>query len=364
MNDFLDRVIFYNTIEEYLWFFGIILFVLIFSSQISRLIGHLIYRIFRRLTEDSKAKEFVILIQRPLSFLLILLTIFFAFNILEYPQAFDFSFYGITVHKLVYYLYRIIFVIALTWLLLRIVNYISMVLLAKAELTESKADDQIIHFMRDFLQIVFVIIAILFILGAVLQFNITSLLAGAGIAGIAIALAAKEPLENLFGSFTIFIEKPFTIGDFIQVGEVVGTVEKVGFRSTRIRTLEKTFVTLPNRKIMDSYSENLTLRTFRRVRMNVGVTYDTSIEKIQRIVAEIQQFIDEHELTNQDGIIGFHDFGESSLNILVQYYIQNMEFNTYVKTREEINFKIMEIVKKHESQFAFPTTTVHLFKEN
>ena len=364
MEEILGRTFFYNTVEEYLWFFGIIIFVIILNKPISRLIGFLLYRVFRKLSEASKAKEFVKLIQRPLSFLILIFTIFFAFNILEYPESFDFDIYGVTVHELVFYTYRILIVLTISWLLFRMVEFLSITLLEKAEQTESKADDQLIHFLRDFLKIIIVIATIFFILGAVLNFNITSLLAGAGIAGIAIALALKEPLENLFGSFTIFVEKPFTVGDFIQVGEVVGTVEKVGFRSTRIRTLEKTFVTLPNRKIMDSYSENLTLRTFRRVRVMIGVTYETKADQIKAIVKDIQDYIDQHEMTNQDGIIGFHEFGASSLNILVQYYIQNMEWNTYVKVREEINFRIMEIVKNYDAEFAFPTTTVHLFKEN
>jgi len=205
---------------------------------------------------------------------------------------------------------------------------------------------------------------IVFILGAVFNLNISSLLAGAGIAGLAIAFAAKESIENLIGSFTIFFDKPFTVGDFIQVGQITGTVEKVGFRSTRIRTVNQSFVTLPNRNIIDAYSENLTLRNWRRVRNVVGLTYSTSRAQIEGVVKDIQDYIDAHELTNQNGIVAFHEFGDSSLNVLVVYFVQNLDYNVYIKVREEINFKIMEIVAQHNSDFAFPTRSVYMEKGN
>ena len=360
----MNREIFYNSVEEYLWFFGIIFFVIVFGKWISHLFGLIIYRIFRRLSVGSRATQFVKMIQRPLTVLIVLATIGFAFNILEYPDELNVKFAGISVFKFLDYLYRVLWVAAVAWLFIGLVNFVTGIFQEKADLTESKSDDQIVLFLKDFLRITIVLVAFLFILGSVLKFNITSLLAGAGIAGLAIALAAKEPLENLFGSFMIFVEKPFQVGDLLQVGEVIGTVEKVGFRSTRIRTLEKTFVTLPNRKIMEGYSENLTMRTFRSLRMMVGVTYNTNNEQIQAIVKDIQDYIDNHELTNEDGIVGFYEFGESSKNILVNYFVQNIEWNTYIRVREEINHKIVDIVEKHQSDFAFPTRTLHLFKEN
>lgn len=362
--DFLDRIILDNRVEDLLWFAGIALGVLIFSSLIAKLISHIFYRLFRRLSKESHGKQFVALMRKPLRLMLVLFVFYLSFDILRFPEELNFKIYDTTFQSILFTLYFLMMAIAGTWVLLKVVEFIILLMAEKAELTESKADDQMVLFVKDILKVAIIILSVFFVVGVVFKLNITGLLAGAGIAGLAIALAAKDSLENLFGSFTIFAEKPFTVGDIIQVGEVVGEVEKVGFRSTRVRTLEKTFVTLPNRKIMESHSENLTLRTFRRVKVFIGVTYGTSQKQIQLIVKDIQDFIDAHELTNQDGIVGFYEFGDSSLNILVQYYVQNMEWNIYIKTREEINFRIMEIVESHGSEFAFPTRTLHLFKEN
>lgn len=362
--DFLDRIYLDNSVENYFWFIGILLVVILFGRPIATLISHILYRVFRRLSKESHARQFVLILRKPIRVFLQLFTVYLSFDLLTFPDALNFEIYNTSFHSFLSTLYHLLMAISGTWVVLRIVDFIISLMAEKAEQTESKADDQMVLFIKDILKVTIIILAVFFIIGAVFKLNITGLLAGAGIAGIAIALAAKDSIENLFGSFTIFAEKPFTIGDIIQVGDVMGTVEKVGFRSTRVRTLEKTFVTLPNRKIMESHSENLTLRTFRRVKIFIGVTYGTNQKQIQAVVKDIQNFIDEHELTNQDGIVGFYEFGDSSLNILVQYYIQNMEWNTYIKTREEINFKIMEIVQAHGTGFAFPTRTVHMLKEN
>jgi len=362
MNEILNKVFFDNQILDYLWFLSTILGTLLISKPLSKFLGYLVYRIFRKLTVDSFAKQFLDLLQKPISRFLVLFAIFLSFNFLTFPSVLDFSIYGKDFHQVLQRLYQALMSVSILIILVRLVDFVMLVWKKKAEETESQADDQIVLFVRDILKVIVIGGGLVFILGAVFNLNISSLLAGAGIAGLAIAFAAKESIENLIGSFTIFFDKPFTVGDFVQVGNITGTVEKVGFRSTRIRTVNKTFVTLPNRNIIDSYSENLTLRTWRRVSNVIGLTYSTNKDQIEAIVKDIQDYIDGHELTNQDGIAAFHEFGDSSLNILLVYYVQNLDYNIYIKVREEINFKIMEIVALHGSDFAFPTRSVYLEK--
>ena len=364
MPEFLNESFLGNPVKNYLWFIGIILLVLIFNRLISKLIGHLLYRLFRRFTAQSMADQFIKLLLKPIELLVIIVSFAFAITFLKYPEVLDVSIYGIHLTSIFKVIYKLILVVAFTWMSLRITDFIMLILAVKAEKTEGKLDDQLIPFVKDFLKVVLVIVAIFIILGVVLDLNINSLLAGVGIGGLAIAFAAQHSLENLLGSFTIFLDRPFTVGDFIQVGDVMGTVEKVGFRSTRIRTADKTYVTLPNKQIVDSQLNNYSLRTLRRVKFFVGLTYDTTAEQIKAIVEDIQKLIDEHPKTNEDGIIGFHEFGASSLDILVQYYAKILSWNDFVELKEELNFKIMEIVKKNGSDFAFPTQTLHLQKEN
>jgi MscS family membrane protein len=234
----------------------------------------------------------------------------------------------------------------------------------QAEKTESTTDDQIIQFVKEALKIFTYIFAFLFTLGAVFQLNIGAMVAGLGIGGLAIALAAQDTLQNVIASFIIFFDKPFVVGDYIKVQGISGVVEKIGFRSTRIRTLEKSFLTIPNNMLISNVLDNMSLRTFRRSKFQVGLTYDTTIDQIKSIVKDVQAYIDKHEKTNQDGLVRFEEFGDSSLNLTVLLYVDTQNYDEYMMVVEDINFRIMEIVKEHGSDFAFPSTTVYLHKEN
>jgi len=232
----------------------------------------------------------------------------------------------------------------------------------RAEETENKMDDQLVPFTIEIIKFISYIFVGGIILGEVFGVNATGLITGLGIGGIALAMASKESLENLLGSFTIFLDKPFTVGDTVTVGTVSGTVEKVGFRSTRIRTFDKSLVTLPNKKMIDAELDNLGMRPVRRVKFNIGLTYETTASQMKEIVSDLQIMVDEHPKTNQDGRIRFQEFGSSSLDILVMYFVDSPKWGDLIDVKEDINYKIMEIVKKHKSDFAFPSTTVYLQK--
>ena len=250
------------------------------------------------------------------------------------------------------------------WSILRSIEFIGIRLKEKAALTESKVDDGLIPFAIDLIKVIVVILALVIILGNVFNVNITALVAGLGVGGVAIALASKESIENLLGSFTIFFDKPFAVGDIITLGGVTGIVEKVGFRSTRIRTFDKSIVTIPNKNIINTELDNLGVRPVRRVKFNIGLTYDTSIEQIKNIVDDIQKLVDDHSMTNEDGRVRFLNFGGSSLDIMVLYYVNSPEWEDLIDAQQKINYSIIEIVNKHSSEFAFPSTSVYIEKNN
>ena len=183
------------------------------------------------------------------------------------------------------------------------------------------------------------------------------------VGGVAVALASKESLENLLGSFTIFFDKPFQVGDVITVGAITGVVEKVGFRSTRVRTFDKSVVTVPNKNLVNAELDNLGLRPVRRVKFNIGLLYNTSVDQIKHIVNDIQKLLDEHPDTTKEGKVRFLEFGDSSLNIMILYFTNGPDWEVMINTQQEINFKIIEIVKKHGSDFAFPTRSIY-FENN
>ena len=165
--------------------------------------------------------------------------------------------------------------------------------------------------------------------------NVASIITGLGIGGLAVALAAKESLENLLASFTIFLDKPFVVGDSVKIGNIVGTVERVGFRSTRIRTLEKSLVSMPNKKMVDDVLDNLTNRNIRRVKFNIGLQLENKKENIDKFIAQIKSVVEKHDLTGPDFYIYFQGFDESNYSIFMLYFINTTEKKNNLKKRKK-----------------------------
>jgi MscS family membrane protein len=182
-----------------------------------------------------------------------------------------------------------------------------------------------------------------------LGFPAYSVLAGLGVGGLAVALAARDSLANLFGSMLIMIEKPFRVGHVVRVAGSEGTVEDVGFRSTRVRTSDNSLISIPNNSVVNATVENLSLRMMRRQRFLIQVTYDTSREKLEELIASIKQAIADHPMTNKTNFnVRFNDFGESSLNILVYFYLETTNYSAELEAREEILLRIMDVAKQSD----------------
>ena len=343
----------------------IIAAIVVFRKPIARIISRLLHRVTKKWLLGIDKEEFVRRLTKPLAFFLLVVVIYEGFDSMTWTDGFRKFFHiGGFLFDIITKIYQLLLVFALARFIMATLDIAGLVLLARADETEDKQDDQIIQFGIEVGKIVFFVLVLLFAIANIFDVNISSLLAGLGIGGLALALAAKESLENLLGSFTIFFDKPFTVGDLVTVSGITGTVEKVGFRSTRIRTLDKSYVTVPNKKMIDAELDNLTLRTFRRVRTNIGLVYGTNIDQLQAIVNDLQKLIDDHERTNQDGFARFMDFGASSLDIQLVYYINTMDWNVFLDVKQEINFEIMRIVDRNGSDFAFPTQTIHVESSN
>ncbi|MCE3280398.1 MAG: hypothetical protein K0S44_2589 [Bacteroidetes bacterium] len=366
MNEIFQRTFLGNTLENYCWFAGIIVVGLIFLRLFSKLLAWFIFRFLKKYSTGVGYDKLLILLKKPLNTFLLLLTFYIAFTHLDFPLEWHIA----TVEKfglrlVIYRSFQIALVFSLTWIFLRLTDFFGLVLMHRASITESKTDDQLVPFVKEAIKIILVIFSVFFMLGAIFKINIASLIAGLGIGGLAIALAAKESLENLLGSFTIFLDKPFVIGDLIKINGIEGNVEKIGFRSTRIRTYEKSYVTVPNKKLVDTELDNLSLRIQRRAKFNVGLTYDTKATQLKSIIAEIQAYIEKHpHVLPNETRTRLHEFDSSSLNIMILYFVDTLEYDVYLDVREEINYKIIEIVEKHGAAFAYPTTTVIMKNNN
>ncbi len=264
MDKLLDSVFLDNTIRNYLLVGGSILLAVLFKRYLSRYIAGLIYRIIHRFASGVDKKSFVNLVVSPLETFLLLLVCIVSLDKLNFPQLFNINLYKIQLHGLIDGVAIIVMIVAFNWLLLRIIDFVAMILQHKADLTPDQADNQLVVFFRDFFKALVVIMGVLMVLKLAFHYPITNLITALSIGGAAIALATRESLENLIASFIIFFDKPFMVGDLVKVQSITGTVEKIGLRSTRIRTDQKTYVTMPNKQMVDSIMDNLSLRTQRR----------------------------------------------------------------------------------------------------
>ncbi len=195
-------------------------------------------------------------------------------------------------------------------------------------------------------------------------FNVNSFITGLGIGGLAIALAAQDTLANIFGGIVIILDRPFTIGDWIYTPTIEGTVEDITFRSTRIRTFANALVNVPNSKLADEAITNWSRMQKRRITFNLGVRYDTPREKIQICVDRINTMLKEHKDIHKDTIfVTFNEFNESSLDIFLYFFTNTTNWGEFLKVKENINFKILEILDEEKVEIAFPSRSIFLEKD-
>lgn len=196
-----------------------------------------------------------------------------------------------------------------------------------------------------------------------LGYPMMSLLAGLGIGGLALALAAQKTVENLFGAFALGVDQPFREGDFVKIEDFVGTVEAIGLRSTRVRTLDRTLISLPNGKLADMRVESFTARDRIRLAGTLGLVYDTTPAQMRTILADIEQRLRQHPKIWPDVVVvRFKEFGDSSLNIEIMAWFQTTDWGEFQLIRQELFLDFIEIVTAAGSSFAFPTRTVHLLR--
>jgi MscS family membrane protein len=255
---------------------------------------------------------------------------------------------------------RLLVVVSIVWALYRLVDVLSAHMAMKAEATETKLDDQLVPLIRKTLKGLTVVAGFLFILQN-LNVNVGSLLAGLGIGGVAVALAAKDTVANFFGSIMIFIDRPFQIGDWVVIDGAEGIVEEVGFRSTRIRTFYNSVITVPNAKFTEAKIDNYGAREYRRCFVTLGVTYDTTPEQMQAFVEGIRAVIQANAFTRKDYYeIHMSGFGDSSLNVMVYFFFKVASWSEELRERHNVFLEIMRVAKDVGVSFAFPTQTLHV----
>lgn len=243
---------------------------------------------------------------------------------------------------------------------LRIVDVVMAYVSKFTKTTESKMDEQLIPLLTRFVQAVVIVVAIIAGL-RLFNINVTALIAGISIGGLAIALAAQDTLKNLFGSFTIFLDKPFQIGDWVNFGDVDGTVEEVGVRSTRVRTFANSLVYVPNGKLSDMVINNYGLRVYRRYNTTITITYDTPPVLIEAFITGLKEIVAQHPGTRKDYYeIHLNGMSTTSLDILFYIFFSVGDWSDELKAKHQILMAIIQLADELGVRFAYPTSTIHI----
>ena len=244
----------------------------------------------------------------------------------------------------------------------RLSHIIECVLKKSLSKSKNRIDDMLAPVARKSVQILIILIAVLMIAQNLSGQTMASILTGLGVGGLAIALAAQETIKNFFGSIVICTDKPFELNERITVDGVDGTVEHVGFRSTRIRTLAGHLVTIPNGELANKSIENIARRPHIKRVLNIGITYDTPPEKMERALQIIKELLDNHEGMKEDfpPRVFFDDFGAFSLNILVIYWYHPADYWSYKAFSQKFNTNLLKRFNAEGIEFAFPSQTLYI----
>lgn len=246
------------------------------------------------------------------------------------------------------------------WLGYRLIEVVNDYFMSKAAKTESKLDDQLVPLISKTLKVFVSVIGGIFIVQN-LGVNVGSLIAGLGLGGLAFALAAKDTLANFLGSVMIFVDKPFQIGDWVVIGDTEGTIEEVGFRTSRVRTFYNSLVTVPNALVTNAVVDNYGARKYRRYVTNLGLTYDTPPEKVEAFCQGVRAIIARTPNMRRDYyLVEFKEFGASALVVMVYCFMQVGSWNDEMRTRTNLNLDIMRLAHDLGVSFAFPTQTLHV----
>jgi len=345
-NNFLD-----NPISSYMWIAVILVAMLLLKGIISRFLCSILYGFFPKAKKYVDRKQFIALVLIPMEWFIVWTVVVFSFHKLKFPDVLQVELYKVSTQDIADAIGKTILIVFFIRLLTRLIDFFAIIFEAKANQTADQSDNQLVVFFKDFFKAIAIILGILMISRFVFGFNIANLITGLSIVTAAIALATRESLENLIASFIIFFDKPFTVGDLVKVENITGTVEKIGLRSTRVRTDQKTFVTMPNKKMVDSILDNLSLRTQRKAEIKLELEVHTPPQKIDELLAKAEMLLQQQEDIQTHSVV-LNDIGLKSITVLIEYFTGSIEFNRFQQLKQEINLHLLRSLETLQIELA------------
>lgn len=345
--NFLDQVYFDNEIRSYIGVVIAILLALILKRIISRYASSFIFKMGKTQWGGMDKRQLDGLIINPIERILIVVITIIALGRLNFPAIFEFSVYKVSIKEILAAIAIAIIIICIVSLILRFMDFLAIVVRYKSQGATSPGEHQLLFFFKDFFKVIIIIFGIVFILKFSLNLDIGNLLTGLSIVGAAMALAAKESLENLIASFVIFFDKPFKTGDHIQMKETTGTVERIGLRSTRIRTVNKSLVTVPNKQLVDNILDNFSLRDLVRNEIKTQLLPYTSSENLENAITGIHEILTQKEKVANFTVRLDEITNDRALIIAVYFTDPVIPFDDLTFLKQEINLAI----KKMQEEF-------------
>ncbi len=347
IQDTLSRSYYGNTVSVWLTALAIMFGAVLIGKLAYWVFGNLI----KKLTAKTKTKldDLIIdMIEEPIVLVISIGGIWYGLDTLELPARAT-TWLGNALHFVV--------ILTIAWLLSRLLDALYReYLVPMADRTETDLDDQLLPILRKGTQIAVWSVGLIVALNNA-GYDVGALIAGLGIGGLALAMAAKDTVSNIFGGFTIFSDRPFKLNDRVKVAGYDGFIREIGVRSTRLQTLEGRIVTIPNSTFSDSPVENVSLEPTRKVVVNLGLTYDTTPEKMKRAMECLEQIATEEKNVDDNALVSFTEFGDSAMNILFIYYIEPGA--DILGTKTAINMAILEKFNQESLEFAYPTQTLY-----
>ena len=348
----IDQIILSNSIRSYMLVASILVVTLLIKRLVSRFFATMIYTWVDKKNHSDLRKNHVHRLIVPIEQFLLFLVAIIAIYELKFPVAWDLNLFKLSLQQLIDSVVKLMFIVLLIRVTLRTLEFIAIILENKARLTKDLSDDQLVLFFRDFFKVILYIIGVLLVLRYVFNENIGNLVTSLSIVGAAIALSTRESLENIIASFIIFFDKPFTIGDLVKVSGFTGTIEKIGLRSTRIRTQEKTFISVPNKQMVDSIVDNISLRSERKIDMDLQLSVTTSAQALADFANHLRDFLkSENDLNSY--LVFVSESGKQYHALHVECLVNmQLDIDAFQMLRERINLAAIEYANAHQIQFS------------
>lgn len=360
MNNFLQQDYFNNTVQDYLITAGVILIAFLFKRYIAHYIASLIFLLLRQRYKTIDKGTFTRLVARPLGLFIAVLLMVIVLDRLTFPPQFDVKIYHVKLRDILRTIGTALIIITFFRFLIKCIDFLVLMIKERYLQKGDAGNHQLVFFFKDFIKVVVGIIGLLMLMKYAFHYDVKGLLTGLSIVGAAVALALKESLENLIASFIIFFDKPFETGDAVKVNAFSGVVERIGLRSTRIRTDAKTYITVPNKQMVDSVLDNLSNRTQRRSELRIEIAPATPPQKVDELLNGIKNILRKKEIENFS--LYLSEITADSLIVTGDYYTEPHNLANHNTIKQMVNFEVLQLIDALQIDMAGKVTDVKIVR--